>query len=310
MAWKQRLKEWTYEMFAGAWTTTTSRYPIGTNVYSRDWDVLVILDACRVDVLREISHQYDFIEEVNSIWSVGSNSAEWIAQTFTNKHIDDIRDTALITSNANVSRVIRDRKMPPHLLNALGAIPNWNVVEPETFGKIEEVWKYASTEPGPVPPRPMTDEAIRTARSESYDRMIIHYTQPHAPYIRDYCEEESESVTPPLDRPHERLAEGEANLNEVWDAYRREVEWVLDEVSFLRENINADRLVITADHGEGFGDSGFVYEHPYGIPHPAVKRVPWIVTDASDNQEYEPESKQRKEPSGDVEEQLRKLGYV
>ena len=41
-----------YYAYAGALLSVTARYPIGTNVFERDWDLLVVLDACRVDALR------------------------------------------------------------------------------------------------------------------------------------------------------------------------------------------------------------------------------------------------------------------
>lgn len=37
----------------------SSRFPFGTNVYEKDWDVLVLLDTCRVDALAEVSGEYD-----------------------------------------------------------------------------------------------------------------------------------------------------------------------------------------------------------------------------------------------------------
>jgi len=41
--------------------------PVGTNIYERDWDALVVLDACRVDILREVADEYEFIDEVDSV---------------------------------------------------------------------------------------------------------------------------------------------------------------------------------------------------------------------------------------------------
>ena len=52
----------------------TSRYPIGTHVFELEWDILVILDTCRVDAMRAVSQDYDFISNVNKIWSLGGTS--------------------------------------------------------------------------------------------------------------------------------------------------------------------------------------------------------------------------------------------
>jgi hypothetical protein len=59
-------------------------------------------------------------------------------------------------------------------------------------------------------------------------------------------------------------------------------------VALLLENVDAERVVITADHGEGFGEYG-VYEHPVGCPAPTIKRVPWATTTAADTGSYVPE---------------------
>ena len=45
-----------FTFYLGIWYTITSRWPLGTHVYNEDWDLLVILDACRVDVLEEVAN--------------------------------------------------------------------------------------------------------------------------------------------------------------------------------------------------------------------------------------------------------------
>lgn len=56
---------------AGVFLSTRDR--LGTNVFTRDWDLLVILDACRVDAMREVAGEYEFIQKVDSIRSVGAH---------------------------------------------------------------------------------------------------------------------------------------------------------------------------------------------------------------------------------------------
>jgi len=47
-----------YEFYRGSWRVVGSRLPLGTNIYDRSWDVVVVLDACRVDVLRAVADDY------------------------------------------------------------------------------------------------------------------------------------------------------------------------------------------------------------------------------------------------------------
>lgn len=72
-----------------------NRLPIrqGTNIYNRDWNLLVILDACRFDMYQEVVGASDYII------SVGSTSTEWMDKTFNNANSSIIADTAYISAN-------------------------------------------------------------------------------------------------------------------------------------------------------------------------------------------------------------------
>lgn len=47
-----------------------------TNAFEKEWDVLVVLDACRVDLLNSVADEYEFVEGGRSIYSVGGTSPE------------------------------------------------------------------------------------------------------------------------------------------------------------------------------------------------------------------------------------------
>lgn len=68
-------------------TFVSSRIGLGTNIFTKDWDLLIILDTCRPDALRELQDEYDFIQEVDEITSVGGSSPEWMVNTFTTVYI-------------------------------------------------------------------------------------------------------------------------------------------------------------------------------------------------------------------------------
>jgi len=87
---------------------------------------------------------------------------------------------------------------------------------------------------------------------------------------------------------------------------------VLDHVEVLLNNYDAETAVISADHGEAFGKYG-IYKHPYGVPHPHVKYVPWCETKGQDTGEYVtkyPEPDLNRVTSEDTEELLKTLGYL
>lgn len=47
-----------------------------TNVFEREWDILLVLDACRVDLLASVADEYEFVQGGRSIYSVGGTSPE------------------------------------------------------------------------------------------------------------------------------------------------------------------------------------------------------------------------------------------
>lgn len=71
------------------------------------------------------------------------------------------------------------------------------------------------------------------------------------------------------------------------EAYLDNLRIVLDEVAVLLENIDADTVAITTDHGGAFGERNF-YRHPVACPLSRVRRVPWVETTAVDTGSIEP----------------------
>ncbi|WP_336037525.1 hypothetical protein [Halobacterium yunchengense] len=297
-----------YSWYLVAWFGVTSRFPVGTNVYERDWDLLVVLDACRVDTLREVADEYDFIEEVDEMWSIGSHSAEWIAQTFTESQRRDVEQTRYVTGNAHASRVLEERRTPP-LINTLPVdLSRWNFVDTDSFDAIDMVWENYNDETYRVAlPEVMTDYTIDVSRELDQNRLIVHYMQPHLPYIGQ-AHPEGRSPTELEMEGYEKLETGDADREEVYELYKDTLRLVLDQVELLLENVDADRVAITADHGEAFGELR-AYGHPEGFPHPIVKKVPWVETTAEDSGTREPDLEKKTATSVDIEEHLKDLGY-
>lgn len=106
----------------------------GVDIYDLEWDLLVILDACRVDVLNEVSSEYDFLpDSVSSISSVGRLSEEWIDTTFSQASVGEVSETAYITGNPHTDRLL----------------------DPSDFTLLDEVWRYNwddDTGTTPAPP--------------------------------------------------------------------------------------------------------------------------------------------------------------
>lgn len=269
-----------------------SRHP-----YSDDWDLLVILDACRYDMLREIQEDYPFLQNVERRTSLGGRSAMWMERMFSAEYRDEIGDTAYITAN-------------PHSDIVLGGP---NVADPKDFALLDEVWQYGwDSNAGTVPAETVTDRAVANGRSTSAERVVVHYMQPHFPSIpnpevgghlelSEVGDEWKQSIW-------DQLKEGQVSTNEVWEAYRANLAYVLEKLHTLLSNFDAETAVITADHGNAVGDGGF-FGHG-GYPTHSVWEIPWATTRGVDRGTFDPTV----DPAGDtemsLEDRLQSLGYL
>lgn len=306
---KQGLVESGYYVGAGVLLSITSRRPFGTNIFDRDWDMLIILDACRTDALQQVIQSRNVpIVHSDSILSVGSTSSEWMAKTFTREYLSSIEQTVYATANPYTEEVFDNRNFPPHSKKTppFKSVPfastSYDVVNRSDFKRIDDVWQYGTDEQlGTVPPRVMTDRTIEIGRDQNPNRTVVHYMQPHAPYLADSNEFPGDVLV--------QCQSGEVSRDRVWEAYLANLELVLDHVEILLRNFDADKVVITADHGEAFGEWGS-YAHRAAFPHPCVKRVPWISTSATDHGQYEPEVGVREQHDSDnMKKRLKDLGY-
>lgn len=276
-----------HDLYQGTWWLTWP-LPHGTNVYDREWDVLIVLDACRVDLLRSVADEYPFLDGIERMESIGSMSKEWMAKTFTDDHADEMADTVYVTGNVFSGRMLDE----------------------DRFQALDEVWRFGwDDDHDTVPPRPVTDRAIRAARESNPDRLIVHYVQPHHPFIGLDRGFDADPFGPALsDTVVDALRKDKIDFETFWAAYQENLRHALDDVELLLSNVEADRVAITADHGDALGEWG-LYDHPVGCLHSVVRTVPWVITAATDEGTYEPEP-QSDDQSDTITEWLQALGYV
>jgi membrane-anchored protein YejM (alkaline phosphatase superfamily) len=143
--------------------------------------------------------------------------------------------------------------------------------------------------------------------------MIVHYMQPHFPSIPNPTLTEGKETESFGSQDQEdiwwKLRKDDINHQTVLDAYRENLEYVLDDIQLLLNNVDRDEVVITSDHGNAFGER-YLFGHPPHMPVDCLREVPWVETDATDSGEYTPST----EPSDDdqiaIEDQLSALGYA
>jgi len=262
------------------------------DVMDESWDVLIVLDACRADLFEEVANmdEYDSYEVRES---AGSATRQWTKANFSGQARTD---TIYVTGNPVVSRWVGT-----------------------AFYKFVEVWRDAfDPELGTVPAQPVTEAAIEAYGSNPEKRLIVHYLQPHYPFVKDpdlrFTRfegtdelEVSEARTGASD-VWEAVALDLVGSKEAWNAYGRNLEYVLEEIKPLLEAVSG-RVVITSDHGNAIGERARpipmkLYGHPTGIRHPVLRDVPWAVIEG----QMRPE--EREDLESGVENKLQQLGYI
>lgn len=265
----------------------------GEPVYEHDWDVLILLDGCRLDLMESVSGEYSFVSEpVPSLRSLASTSTTWMDRNFADEYSAEVRDTCYVTANPFTEEY----------------------VDTARFDHVDEVWRYAwDDDLGTVPARNVTDRTISTARSRDCSRLIAHYMQPHFPSVPEPLGSsmDLDSFESHWDSVWDRLRAGEISKDVVWESYRANLRYVLDDVELLLENIDAGTVVISADHGNAMGEWG-QYGHPAGVPIDPLRNVPWIETAGTDTSSYDPELERNRDSTGtdEVRSRLEDLGYA
>lgn len=318
------LKDALYQLYLGMWRRIGRVYNYGIPIYEREWDVLIVLDACRADLMASVADKCKFAS-CETVDSVASTSAEWMEKNFNpRKYHDELRKTAYVTGNPFTDEVffrhecpdcgtVRGR-VPGERCSDCGSNRNPERIADHEFYSLEEVWQHAWDDGlGTIPPTPLTDRAIMTWRNESPERMIVHYMQPHHPFVDSSIQT---SLSPDgfgemgRESVWNLLREGAVDRDRVWKDYQANLEYVLEDVSRLLENIDAAQVVITADHGNSVGEWG-LYGHYRNVPHAGMKHVPWCETSAENVRKDKLERpSERETDSQDVQSRLEDLGYL
>jgi hypothetical protein len=263
----------------------------GSYIYEKDWDLLVIVDACRYDLAEIVSNEYSFGHSIGSTRSVASVTRRWMQENFSDEFIEEMTKTTYICGN-------------PYSDSEL---------KPEYFRKLVEVWRDNWEEPGTVPPRAITDATVEIGREANPERVIAHYMQPHCPFIDEPQLSRGKQLeafgNQSWDDVWQRLEKGHISKSEVWDGYKKNLRRAFDEVEVLIENFDADTVIISSDHGNALGEWG-LYGHPEQMPFQCLRKVPYIELSSEDKKtRTDLTHLETNEQEVNVEKRLKALGY-
>lgn len=253
----------------------------GVFIMEEDWDNLIILDACRYDLFL----QTNWIEgKLEKKISRGSHTKMFLRENFKGVYLD----TIYVSAN-------------PFIFEKRNSFYKIFYFAPK-----EEIEKY-----GTVSPETLAKEASKINKEYPDKRLIIHFNQPHYPFIGKikllYSEIKGKN-------PFYLLAEGKIDKEIFWQVYKENLKRVLEVVEELLKELQG-KTVITSDHGESFGD--FAKPFPiriWGHSGPRIKsliEVPWLVIEKFPRKKIKKgeRSQMTKINEREIREHLRMLGY-
>ena len=258
----------------------------------RDWDTLVVLDACRYDVFEANN---PFPVEAERVHSNASHTRDFLWRNFADTHPGTVYVTA-----------------SPQVASHAGE-----------FAHVEHVWRDGwDDSEGTVPPVTVTERALDLAERFPRKRLIVHYMQPHFPFIGptgeqlqaqgSYLDGRRDRIYPSV---WERLDAGDADESVVREAYEENLRVALPAVERLVEELDG-KTVVTSDHGNIFGKRVSplpirLYGHPPGIADPDLTAVPWVELPFESRREIVASEAQSTGADDErTRERLEALGYV
>lgn len=269
-------------------------------ITEEDWDYLIVLDACRYDIFKDVYEDY-LKGDLSKRESSACRTPDWFKAEFDDKEFDDI---VYVSSNPHINSQTESK----------------GIKASENFHKVVDVWfKGWDDDKMTVPPEEVTEAAFQAKSDYPNKRMIIHFIQPHYPYLDkkieglDWVKGQSDSSELSLFQRTIRKAEreffgdrlskliGRTNAwrvreklrirgfdgqdEKVWRELHNDMEeWhrlyednirkALEQVEELVKDLDG-KVVVTADHGEALGEED-VYVHPPNTDIDVLKEVPWL----------------------------------
>ena len=225
--------------------------PSAIRVMDQRWDNLVILDACRYDafefMLGRRGADFAGLEyDVKRVESLGTYTPEFLSRNFTG---ESYRDTVYVSANPYVS----------------------SLLSRDMFKEVIDVWRQRWNQKfQTVLPQDVAKAALRARRSFPQGRMIIHFMQPHTPFVGAHSLPGEAFWDIALHR----------GLENAKRAYMGNLEAVFRVLPPLL-NYLSGTTVVSADHGEAWGEPAPplmvpIFGHPKRVHIPSLTMVPWM----------------------------------
>ncbi|MCU4926471.1 hypothetical protein OB905_10820 [Halobacteria archaeon AArc-dxtr1] len=270
----------------------------GVDVFSEDWDNLVVLDACRLDMFDDqVSPHIDGSLETRT--SRGSSTVEWLESNVFNR---DLSDTVYITANPQYYR---------------------NATDCDEFHAVIEVWDSERWDDDrhTVPPDAMTDAILEGATEYPHKRLLCHYIQPHFPFLGPTTRDHPELNNIQNLAIWRDVFSGDINVSDdvLRQAFRETLDVAVPAIVRAVDSLEG-KTVLTADHGQMIGERSAPvpireYGHPRQTYTDKLVTVPWFICETEARREIHSDNSENvtgidSKTATNVEERLADLGYV
>ena len=244
----------------------------GVDIMRHDWDVLIIFDAARADLLARFGR---FDAEIERVRSPATHSWRYMQRQYSGRRL---HDTVMVSANPYANELADD------IFHAVYQV----IPDHEEVARIE--------------PHTVTEQALAANQEHPNKRLIIHYMQPHTPYLQFKHRAPDEPFT---------RARQTGDLDQLYSEYVENYRYAENEALDVIQELEG-KVIITADHGEALGERWLgipMFGHGHWMPE--VYEVPLVTVESDTRPEIFPEKPIARTRLSDdlINEQLEALGY-
>lgn len=224
------------------------------DLFKLDQFLLIVLDDCRFDTFQGLYAEPlgGFKGALQPARSPGSCTPGWARAML--QHMPE--GVLMITANPGLGS-------GSHF---------WQLRAHDHFAKIINAWDGSRWDPphkrGSVEATPPKTMAKLYSENCDWDRTIVWFIQPHGPYMSPECVVDSATLRD-MDQT------GNRDVGLMRRGYRENLIWALPSVADCIRRAPVSKVVVTADHGEAFGEQG-IWGHPGPCDIPVLRIVPWL----------------------------------
>ena len=254
-------------------------------IQKKDWDILIILDACRFDAYIA-SKAPKLGGRIYHTWSPASITPHWVMRTWLN---DRWNDVIYISANVFINKSLGPKKHLHRLF--IYSLK-------DQFMDIVEVWRKGTDRRLHTVPPWNVYRAYKTARLKMKLRkmelgrdykMVIHFMQPHTPFI---TQEKLNTLIYKLDDEIKKMGLGlgfeylyipymrkylrKKDVDKIlWNGYMNNLNLALSYVEKIVKENRGKKIIVTSDHGEMMGEYN-LYFH-FNIENIQLRLVPYHI---------------------------------